>query len=73
MKLNKYIKKLNYHEHRAFFKTAREEMKVNRTSIYAWITERTRPTPYHSIQLEEITHGKVTKEESRPDVFGGKK
>jgi len=73
--LYSYVKKLDWHENRQFYKKCREDsqMHANRTSIYKWIMGYTRPTAYHAIVLEKITKKVVTKEQLRPDIFGHKK
>ncbi len=48
-----------------------QRLGVTQGLIYQWINGRTRITAERCIEIEYATHGIVTRQELRPDLFDG--
>jgi hypothetical protein len=47
-----------------------DQIGVSQGLVWQWIEGRTRIDPKHFEKIEEVTDGKVTRQECRPDIFG---
>jgi DNA-binding transcriptional regulator YdaS (Cro superfamily) len=43
---------------------------VSQGLVYQWVSGRTRITAERALQIESATEGKVSRHETRPDIFG---
>jgi DNA-binding transcriptional regulator YdaS (Cro superfamily) len=45
-------------------------INVSQPAIHKWITGKSKPSAKNAIAIERATHGAITREQLRPDVFG---
>jgi DNA-binding transcriptional regulator YdaS (Cro superfamily) len=45
-------------------------LQVSQTTIHKWMTGKAKPSAKSAIRIEKLTHGKVTRNALRPDIFG---
>ncbi|MBN6739766.1 helix-turn-helix domain-containing protein [Acidithiobacillus sp. MC6.1] len=49
---------------------AAQAIGVSQVAVSKWVCGKTRPSALTAIAIERATHGVVTRQELRPDIFG---
>lgn len=70
MTLVEYIRKFPGQAKARFRKQIAEKLGVTPEAVRCWETGVRRPRVEYVLKLEEITSGKVTRKEMRPDIYG---
>ena len=70
MTLTEYIQQIPRQARARFKEQIASELGVTSEAVRSWVNGTRRPRVEYVLMLEEITKGKVTRKELRPDIYG---